>query len=154
MVLHDVDGEKVYATGGQIHVPIYVTGIVKVSNAEIAVLDNDLGSIETQKTLNLAGNDIVSLSANHLQKFRFSFQLTTPRGHAFKPHQAFLKLKHLKHETKYEHIFVVGNAGKKFEIVLVKFYNGELPNNISVSIKGVTFHFHKGAVLLWPSRCI
>ncbi|XP_057720712.1 dolichyl-diphosphooligosaccharide--protein glycosyltransferase subunit 2-like [Arachis stenosperma] len=115
MVLHDADGEKVYATGGQIHVPIYVTGIVKVSNAESAVLDNDLGSIETQKTLDLAGNDIVSLSANHLQKFRFSFQLTTPRGHAFKPHQAFLKL---KHETKYEHIFVVGNAGKKFEIVL------------------------------------
>ncbi|MED6206828.1 hypothetical protein PIB30_030389 [Stylosanthes scabra] len=115
MVLHDSDGEKVYATGGQIHVPVYFTGIVKVSNAEIAVLENDLGSVETQKTLDLAGNDIVSLSANHLQKLRLSFRLTTPLGHAFKPHQAFLKL---THEKKYEHIFVVGNAGKKFEIVL------------------------------------
>ncbi|KAG5043605.1 hypothetical protein JHK87_007520 [Glycine soja] len=92
IALHDSAGEKVYATGGQIHVPIYVTGIIKVSNAEIAVLDSDLGSVETQKTLDLAGNDDVSLSANHLQKLRFSFQLTTPHGHAFKPHQDFLGL--------------------------------------------------------------
>lgn len=94
--------------------------------------------------LDLAGNDVVSLSANHLQKLRFSFQLTTPHGHAFKPHQvcssclrpskwmpfqrsiywsilllqAFFKL---RHETKHEHIFVVGNTGKKFEIILVKY---------------------------------
>ncbi|KAI5410016.1 hypothetical protein KIW84_055478 [Lathyrus oleraceus] len=47
---------------GQIHVPIYVT------NAEIAVLGSDLGSDETQKTLDLAGTVVVSLSANHLQK--------------------------------------------------------------------------------------
>ncbi|KAK7284129.1 hypothetical protein RJT34_18869 [Clitoria ternatea] len=114
MVLHD-SGEKVYATGGQIHVPIYVTGIIKVSNAEIAVLDSDLGSVETRKTLDLAGTDVVSLSANHLQKLRFSFQLTTPHGHAFHPHQAFFKL---RHETKYEHIFMVGNSGNKFEIIL------------------------------------
>ncbi|KAH1195023.1 Dolichyl-diphosphooligosaccharide--protein glycosyltransferase subunit 2 [Glycine max] len=65
--------------------------------------------------LDLAGNDVVSLSANHLQKLRFSFQLTTPHDHAFKPLQAFFKL---KHETKHEHIFVVGNTGKKFEIIL------------------------------------
>ena len=49
-MLHDADSEKVYATGGQIHVPIYVTGIIEVSNAEIAVLDSDLGSVETKKT--------------------------------------------------------------------------------------------------------
>ncbi|WJX84383.1 hypothetical protein P8452_66964 [Trifolium repens] len=115
MVLHDSGSENDYAIGGQIHVPIYVTGIVKVSNAEIAVLDSDLGSDETQKTLDLAGTDVVSLSANHLQKLRFSFQLTTPRGHAFKPRQVLLKL---RHETKYEHIFVVRNTGKKFEIIL------------------------------------
>lgn len=30
--------------------------------------------------------------------------------------QAFLKL---RHETKIEHIFLVGNSGKKFEIILV-----------------------------------
>ncbi|CAI8594272.1 unnamed protein product [Vicia faba] len=113
--LHDSGSENDYAIGGQIHVPIYVTGIVKVSNAEIAVLGSDLGSDETQKTLDLAGTDFVSLSANHLQKLRFSFQLITPHGHTFKPRQALLKL---KHETKYEHIFVVRNTGKKFEIIL------------------------------------
>ncbi|OIW01682.1 hypothetical protein TanjilG_19790 [Lupinus angustifolius] len=117
IVLLDSDSKKDYATGGQIHVPIYVTGIIEVSNAEIAILDSDLGSVETRKTLDLAGNDVVSLSANHLQKLRFSFQLTTPHGHVFKPHQAFLKL---RHETEVEHIFVVGNTNKKFEIVLVK----------------------------------
>lgn len=37
--------------------------------------------------LDLAGTDVFSLSANHLQKFRLSFQLITPHGHAFKPHQ-------------------------------------------------------------------
>lgn len=50
MVLQGSDNDKVYATGGQIHVPIYVTGIIEVGGAEISVLDNDLGSIETQKT--------------------------------------------------------------------------------------------------------
>jgi oligosaccharyltransferase complex subunit delta (ribophorin II) len=49
IVLHDSESEKVYATGGQIHVPIYVTGIIKVGNAEIAVLDSDLGNVETHK---------------------------------------------------------------------------------------------------------
>ncbi|XP_027364040.1 dolichyl-diphosphooligosaccharide--protein glycosyltransferase subunit 2-like isoform X3 [Abrus precatorius] len=115
IVLHHADSEKVYATGGQIHVPIYVTGIIEVSNAEIVVLDSDLGSAETQKMLDLGGNDALSLSANHLQKLRFSFQLATPRGQVFKPHQALLKL---RHETKVEHVFVVGNTGKKFEIIL------------------------------------
>lgn len=47
---HDSDSEKVYATGGQIHVPIYITGSIKISNAEIAILDSDLGSVETHKT--------------------------------------------------------------------------------------------------------
>ncbi|CAJ2651754.1 unnamed protein product [Trifolium pratense] len=114
IVLHDSESENVYATGGQIHVPIYVIGVIKVGNAEIAVLDSDLGNVETHNTLDLSGNDIVSLSANHLQKLRLSFQLETPNGRVFKPHQAFLKL---HHETKIEHIFLVGNTGKKFEII-------------------------------------
>lgn len=93
--------------------------------------------------LNLAGENSVSLSANHLQKLRLSFQLSTPLGHAFNPHQvsykfllpveryftfsiqlfenicllqAFLKL---THETKVEHIFIVGSSGKQFTVVLV-----------------------------------
>lgn len=37
--------------------------------------------------LDLLKDTKVSLSANHLQKLRLSFQLTTPLGHTFKPHQ-------------------------------------------------------------------
>lgn len=36
----------------------------------------------------------------------------------FLPFQVFLKL---RHESKVEHIFVSGNSGKQFEIILVKF---------------------------------
>ncbi|XVE77941.1 hypothetical protein DITRI_Ditri13aG0104500 [Diplodiscus trichospermus] len=115
IVLHEPEHEKVYVTGSQTKVEIFVTGLIKIENAEITVLDSDLESIETQKKLDLAGQNAVSLSANHLQKLRLSFQLTTPRGHAFKPHQALLKL---RHESKVEHIFVVGNSGKQLEMVL------------------------------------
>nr|POF16954.1 dolichyl-diphosphooligosaccharide--protein glycosyltransferase subunit 2 [Quercus suber] len=115
IVLHDSEDKNVYATGGQTQVPVFVTGLIKIDNAEIAVLDSDHGSVETQKKLDLAGENAVSLSANHLQKLRLSFRLATPRGNIFKPHQAFLKL---RHETKVEHIFVVGNSGKQFEIIL------------------------------------
>eukprot|EP00258_Populus_trichocarpa_P034799 XP_024450818.1 dolichyl-diphosphooligosaccharide--protein glycosyltransferase subunit 2 isoform X2 [Populus trichocarpa] len=113
MVLHDPDHLNLYATGGQTRIPIFVTGVVKVDSAEISVLDSDLGSTETK--IDLAGENTVSLSANHLQKLRLSFQLSTSLGHAFKPHQAILKL---THETKVEHSFVVGSSGKQFEINL------------------------------------
>ncbi|MBA0790934.1 hypothetical protein Gohar_015548, partial [Gossypium harknessii] len=115
VVFHEPEHEEVYFMGSQTKVPISVTGLIKVENSEIAVLDSDLGSIESQKKLDLAGKNAISLSANHLQKLRLSFQLTTPHGRSFKPHQAFLKL---RHESKVEHIFVVGNSGKQFEIVL------------------------------------
>jgi len=49
-VLQDSESDKFYATGGQIRVPIYITGIIKVGSAEIAVLDSDLGNVETHKT--------------------------------------------------------------------------------------------------------
>lgn len=49
--------------------------------------------------LDLAGNDAVSLSANHLQKLRFSFQLTTPHGHVFKPNQVCSRLLDLLNES-------------------------------------------------------
>ncbi|KAJ7005469.1 dolichyl-diphosphooligosaccharide--protein glycosyltransferase subunit 2-like [Populus alba x Populus x berolinensis] len=113
MVLHDPDHLNLYATGGQTRIPIFVTGVVKVDSAEISVLDSDLGSTETK--IDLTGENTVSLSANHLQKLRLSFQLSTSHGHAFKPHQAILKL---THETKVEHSFVVGSSGKQFEINL------------------------------------
>ncbi|CAI0386149.1 unnamed protein product [Linum tenue] len=115
IVFHDPEHKKVYAVESKAEVPIFLTGAVKVGNAEIAVLDSDLGSTETQKNLDFAGENLVSLSANHLQKLRLRFQLTTPLGHPFKPHQAILKL---THGSKVDHIFVVGSTGKQFEIIL------------------------------------
>ncbi|CAN0829168.1 Dolichyl-diphosphooligosaccharide--protein glycosyltransferase subunit 2 [Linum grandiflorum] len=115
VVFHDPEHNNVYTAGSKTEVPVFVTGVVKVGNAEIAVLDSDLGSIETQKKLDFTGKNSVSLSANHLQKLKLNFQLTTPLGRPFKPHQAILKL---THESKVEHVFVVGNTGKQFEIVL------------------------------------
>ncbi|XP_051118802.1 dolichyl-diphosphooligosaccharide--protein glycosyltransferase subunit 2 [Andrographis paniculata] len=115
VIFDDPESKKNYVTGGRNKVPIHVTGVIKVDASEIAVLDSDLGSVETQKKLELPGENAVSLSANHLQKLRLSFRLTSPSGHAFKPHQTFLKL---KHESGVEHIFLVGNTGKKFEIIL------------------------------------
>ncbi|KAH6811547.1 ribophorin II family protein [Perilla frutescens var. frutescens] len=107
--------KKNYATGGRTKVPIHITGAIKIASAEIAILDGDHGSVETQRKLDLPGDNDVALSANHLQKLRLSFDLTTPSGNAFKPHQAFFKL---RHESGVEHIFLVGTSGKKFEIIL------------------------------------
>ncbi|XP_058094586.1 dolichyl-diphosphooligosaccharide--protein glycosyltransferase subunit 2 [Magnolia sinica] len=115
VLLHDPEHKKIYATGGRAQASIFVTGFIKIDSAEIAVLDSDVGSIETKKKLDLSGENAVSLSANHLQKLRLSFDLTTPLDQAFNPHQVFL---HLRHETKIEHIFLVGNHGKRFEIIL------------------------------------
>ncbi|KAL6505230.1 proteasome regulatory particle base subunit [Orobanche gracilis] len=114
IVFEDPENRKNYATGGRTKVPIHVTGAIKIDNAEIAVLDSDLGNAETQK-LDLPGENAVTLSANHLQKLKLSFGLTSPFGHAFWPHQAFIKL---RHESGVEHIFLVGNRGEKFEIIL------------------------------------
>lgn len=115
ILLDDSTHEKVYITEAQTKVPIAATGVISIENAEIAVLDSDVGSIESQKKLDLTKDGAVSLSANHLQKLRLSFQLTTPLGHVFKPHQAFFKL---KHESQVEHIFLVKTSGKKSELVL------------------------------------
>ncbi|KAL0659466.1 hypothetical protein Bca4012_080051 [Brassica carinata] len=115
ILLDESANEKGYITEAQTKVPIAATGAIGIENAEIAVLDSDVGSIESQKKLDLTKDGVVSLSANHLQKLRLSFQLTTPLGLVFKPHQAFLKL---KHESQVEHIFLVKTYGKKAELVL------------------------------------
>ncbi|KAJ0263543.1 Dolichyl-diphosphooligosaccharide--protein glycosyltransferase subunit 2 [Hirschfeldia incana] len=116
VLLDESANEKAYITEAQTKVPIAATGAISIENAEIAVLDSDVGSVvESQKKLDLTKDGAVSLSANHLQKLRLSFQLTTPLGLVFKPHQAFLKL---KHESQVEHIFLVKTSGKKAELVL------------------------------------
>jgi oligosaccharyltransferase complex subunit delta (ribophorin II) len=54
--------KKVYATGGQTQVPIFITGVIKIDNAEIAVLDSDIGSIEAQKKYVTSSNDFLLFS--------------------------------------------------------------------------------------------
>nr|VDC83122.1 unnamed protein product [Brassica rapa] len=115
ILLDESANEKAYITEAQTKVPIAATGAISIENAEIAVLDSDVGSVESQKKLDLTKDGGVSLSANHLQKLRLSIQLTTPLGLVFKPHQAFLKL---KHESQVEHIFLVKTSGKKAELVI------------------------------------
>ncbi|KAL1546601.1 proteasome regulatory particle base subunit [Salvia divinorum] len=115
IIFDNPEHKKTYVTGGRTRVLVDITGVIKIDNAEIVILDGDHGSIETQKKLKLPGGNDVALSANHLQKLRLSFDLATPSGNAFKPHQAFLKL---RHESGVDHIFLVGNSGKKFEIIL------------------------------------
>ncbi|KAK4748146.1 hypothetical protein SAY87_014732 [Trapa incisa] len=114
IVFHNSKDGKIYAPGGQTKVPVHVSGTIKIEKFEISVLDSDVGSIDTQKQLNFETENDVSLDANHLQKLRLSFQLSTPQGNAFKPHQAILKLKH----EKAEHIFMIGNSGKHFQVIL------------------------------------
>nr|GEW86903.1 dolichyl-diphosphooligosaccharide--protein glycosyltransferase subunit 2-like [Tanacetum cinerariifolium] len=113
IVLSDPELKSKYATGGRTKVPVHVTGVVKVDNAKVTLLEGD--SVESEKMLVLPGKNDVALSANHLQKLHLSFLLTTPFGKPFKPHQAFLRL---RHETGVEHIFVVENTGKQFKITL------------------------------------
>lgn len=113
IMLSDPEHKKIYATGGRTKVPVYVKGVIKVDNAKIEVLEGD--SVETENKLDLPGENDVALSANHLQKLRLSFQLTTPLQNQFNPHQALLKL---RHESGVVHIFVVGNSREKFEITL------------------------------------
>ncbi|XP_042046599.1 dolichyl-diphosphooligosaccharide--protein glycosyltransferase subunit 2-like [Salvia splendens] len=115
IIFDNPEHKKTYVTGGRTRVLVHITGVIKIDNADIVILDGDHGSIETQKKLKLPGGNDVALSANHLQKLRLSFDLTTPSGNAFKPHQAFLKL---RHESGVDHIFLVGNSGKKLEIIL------------------------------------
>ncbi|GER29677.1 glycosyltransferase subunit 2 [Striga asiatica] len=115
IVFEDPEHKKNYATGGRTKVLIHVTGAIKIENAEIEILDSDLESVETKKKLDLSGENSLALSANHLQKLKLSFSLTSPFGNVFRPHQAFVKL---RHESGVEHIFLVENSRKKSEIIL------------------------------------
>lgn len=113
--LHDSDLADTYAIGGRTRTTAFLTGTIKIEKAEIAILNTDIESAETTQKLDLSKDSTLSLSANHLQKLRLSFQLITPLGHSFKPHQVFLKL---RHETKLEHIFTLESSTRQFKIVL------------------------------------
>ncbi|KAM0931227.1 hypothetical protein ACQ4PT_000316 [Festuca glaucescens] len=113
--LQDPEHETVYTTGGRNTETVVVTGLIKVDKAEIGIAENDAGTSESVEKLDLLKDTKISLSANHLQKLRLSFQLATPLGRTFKPHQVFLKL---KHESGVEHFFVVPGSARQFKIVL------------------------------------
>uniref|UniRef100_A0A0D9V9C6 Dolichyl-diphosphooligosaccharide--protein glycosyltransferase subunit 2 n=1 Tax=Leersia perrieri TaxID=77586 RepID=A0A0D9V9C6_9ORYZ len=121
--LQEPEHETIYAIGGRNTETIFVTGLIKVDKAEIGISDNDAGSVESVQKIDPQKDASVSLSANHLQKLRLSFQLSTPLGKTFKPHQVFLKL---KHESKVEHLFVVPGSARQFKIdflgLVEKFY--------------------------------
>ncbi|XP_010934313.2 dolichyl-diphosphooligosaccharide--protein glycosyltransferase subunit 2 [Elaeis guineensis] len=113
--LHDPENVNTYATGGRTSLMSFVTGSIKIDKAEIGILESGAGGSETLQKLDLSRDSTLSLSANHLQKLRLSFQLITPLGHNFKPHQVFLKL---RHETNVEHIFVMESSARQFKITL------------------------------------
>ncbi|BBN00575.1 dolichyl-diphosphooligosaccharide---protein glycosyltransferase subunit 2 (ribophorin II) [Marchantia polymorpha subsp. ruderalis] len=104
-----------YSAGGLTSARITVTGQVSVSNVAIAVLDSDTGSPEFTSSLVHANKEKATLSANHLQKLRLTFELTSPSGGLFLPQQVFFKV---QHESGVEHLFVVKSSAKKFEINL------------------------------------
>lgn len=104
-----------YSAGGLIVAHIVTTGLVTVSNVELAVLDSDTGSPDSVSSLELEKKETVQLSANHLQKLRLSFQLTSPSGGRFRPQQVFFKI---RHERGLEHLYLVRNSGKAFVLTL------------------------------------
>ncbi|CAM6119352.1 unnamed protein product [Calypogeia fissa] len=104
-----------YSAGGLTVPHIVVTGVVSVSNVELAVLDSDTGTPESVSSLSLAHKETAQLSANHLQKLRLSFELTSPSGGVYRPQQVFFKL---RHERGVEHLYLVKASGKNFELNL------------------------------------
>ncbi|THU74726.1 hypothetical protein C4D60_Mb04t36420 [Musa balbisiana] len=113
--LHDPENLNIYATGGRANALAFLTGTIKVDKAQIGVFDSDAESAATMQKLDLSQDNRISLAANHLQMMRLTFQLVTPLGHNFKPHQVFLKL---RHESKVEHIFALESSARQFKIIL------------------------------------
>ncbi|XP_042412444.1 dolichyl-diphosphooligosaccharide--protein glycosyltransferase subunit 2-like [Zingiber officinale] len=113
--LHDPENLNIYATGGRMQYLVFLTGYVKVDKPQIGVLDTDGESSASLVKLDFSKLDKVSLVANHLQKMRLSFQLVTPLGHTFKPHQVYIKL---RHESKVEHIFQLESSARQYKIQL------------------------------------
>eukprot|EP00250_Pteridium_aquilinum_P024368 c2897_g1_i1 orf=270-2327(+) len=94
---------------------VLVTGVVSIAEVEVGVLDSDTGSADFMKKWDPSSKELVSLFATHLQKLRFSLDVLTPLKATFKPHQAFVKL---KHESKVEHLFLLKPSGKNLELSL------------------------------------
>lgn len=93
---------------------ILVTGVASIAEVEVGVLDSDTGSADFMKRWDPSTKEVVSLFATHLQKLRFRLDVLSPNKETFKPHQAFVKL---KHETM-EHLFLLSTSEKNLELTL------------------------------------
>ncbi|KAI5075553.1 hypothetical protein GOP47_0009629 [Adiantum capillus-veneris] len=93
---------------------VLVTGVVSIAEVEVGVLDSDTGSADFTKRWNPSTKEVVALFATHLQKLRFALDVLSPSKEPFKPHQAFLRL---KHETM-EHLFLLKSSEQKLELNL------------------------------------
>ncbi|CAL9199043.1 dolichyl-diphosphooligosaccharide--protein glycosyltransferase subunit 2 isoform X1 [Musa acuminata AAA Group] len=113
--LHDPDHLNIYATGGRIKAFFFFTGIIKADKAAVGIFVTDAENAVALQKLDLSRDNTVSLAANHLKKMHLNFQLLTPLGHTFKPHQVFLKL---THESKVEHIFALESSAGKYKVLL------------------------------------
>jgi oligosaccharyltransferase complex subunit delta (ribophorin II) len=81
-----------YTSGGLVTSSVTVVSAITVSNVQLAVLDSDSGIPDFSAVLDFEKQEKTLLSANHLQKLRLSFELTSPSGSSFKPQQVFLYL--------------------------------------------------------------
>ncbi|MCO5551030.1 hypothetical protein L7F22_004526 [Adiantum nelumboides] len=93
---------------------VLVTGVVSIAEVEVGVLDSDTGSADFMKRWDPSTKEVVSLFATHLQKLQFSLDLVSPNKEPFKPHQAFVKLKH----EAMEHLFLLKSSENKLELSL------------------------------------
>lgn len=104
-----------YSAGAHPSARIIVTGVAKVDNVEVGVLDSDTGSPDVVQKWNPSTQQLVTLYATHLQKLRLSLDVFSPLNEPFRPHQVFVKL---RHESKFELLFLAEASGKHLELNL------------------------------------
>jgi len=109
------EGHSSYTSGGPVKSDITVISAIGISDVQLAVLDSNTGIPDFSAVLEYGKDEIMTLSANHLQKLHLSLKLTSPSGSPFNPQQVFLKL---VHESHVEHLYLVKSSGKSFQLTL------------------------------------
>ncbi|KAJ7571061.1 hypothetical protein O6H91_01G147400 [Diphasiastrum complanatum] len=79
-----------YAAGGPLASTVTVTGKIAISDVEVAVVDSDTGSADFITKLDSSKLLSTTISANHLQKLKISFEMTSPSHAPFNPQQVSL----------------------------------------------------------------
>ncbi|XP_002967082.2 dolichyl-diphosphooligosaccharide--protein glycosyltransferase subunit 2 [Selaginella moellendorffii] len=85
---------------------------ILVSDVAISIWDTDTPDYKTE--LKFEEKKSVALSANHLQKLKISFKLTTPEGALFSAHQVFFRLRY----GKSERLFLFKSSKKGYALQL------------------------------------